>query len=121
LGRSLARPDGRGGAVQGSPTCTIHPKKGASSAQLKSLARISELDARKTALASLKDGAGATVKESELEVERGCLVWSFDIAQVGRRGIQEVQVDAGDGNVHSSQHEGPKAEAADKARNKAKP
>src|SRR5450631_1302043 len=60
--------------------CTIHPKKGASKAELTSLAKVSEDDARKTALASLKDPSKGTVKESELESERGCLVYSFDIA-----------------------------------------
>ena len=99
--------------------CTIHPKKGASKADLKSLAKVSEDDARKTALASLKDPSKGTVKEAELESEHGCLVYSFDIAISGTSGIQEVQVDAGDGKVLSSEHESPKAEAAEKAKDKA--
>lgn len=99
--------------------CTIHPKKGASKADLKSMAKVSEDDARKTALASLKDPSKGTVKEAELESEHGCLVYSFDIAISGTSGIQEVQVDAGDGKVLSSEHESPKAEAAEKAKDKA--
>lgn len=108
------------GIALASPTpCTIHPKKGASKAELKSLAKVSEADARKTALASLKDPSKGTVKESELESEHGCLVYSFDIAISGVSGIQEIQVDAGNGKVLSSEHESPKAEAAEKARDKA--
>ena len=101
--------------------CTIHPTKGASQKDLKTLAKVSEDDARKTALASLKDPSKGTVKESELEAEHGCLVYSFDIAVAGASGIQEIQVDAGDGRVLSSEHEDAKAEAAEKARDKAKP
>lgn len=104
----------------GSP-CTVHPKKGASKAELKSLAKVSEDDARKTALASLKDPSKGTVKQAELEAEHGCLVYSFDIQVAGSSGIQEVQVDAGDGKVLSSVHESPKAEAAEKAKDKAAP
>ena len=99
--------------------CTIHPKKGASKAELKSLAKVSEDDARKTALASLKDPSKGTVKEAELESEHGCLVYSFDIQVTGAKGIQEVQVDAGNGKVLSSEHESPKAEATEKAKDKA--
>jgi hypothetical protein len=102
-------------------SCSIHPKKGASKTELASLARISEGDARNAALGSLKSAAGATVKETELEAEHGCLVWSFDIQLAGKAGIQEIQVDAGNGKILSSEHESPKAEAAEKARDKAKP
>ena len=69
--------------------------------------------------ASFKDSSKATVKEAELEAEHGCLVYSFDIGVAGRTGIQEVQVDAGNGKVLSSKHESPKAEAAEKAKDKA--
>ena len=71
-----------------SPTpCTTHPKKDAAPAELKSLARVSEEDARKAALATLADPSKATVKESELEAEHGCLVYSFDIAVSGATGV----------------------------------
>jgi hypothetical protein len=45
---------------------------------------------------------------------------NFDIAVEGRRGIQEVQVDAGNGKVLSSKHESPKAEAREQAKDKAR-
>lgn len=103
-----------------SAPCSIHPKKGATADELKSLAKISQDEAQKAALATLKDPAKGTVKEVELEAEDGCLVYSFDIVVAGRKGIQEIQVDAGDGKVLSSKHESPKAEAAEKAKDKAK-
>ena len=101
------------------PTCTIHPKKGATKEELASLAKVSQSDAQAAALATFKDASKATVKEVELEAEHGCLIYSFDIAVSGKSGVQEVQVDAGNGKVLSSKHEGPKAEAAEKAKEKA--
>jgi hypothetical protein len=101
--------------------CTIHPKKGASKAQLSALSKVSEADARKAALAFLGNPSGAAVEETELEAEHGCLVWSFDIRLQGKAGVQEIQVDAGDGRILSSAHESPKAEADEKARDRAKP
>src|ERR1700682_2532344 len=101
-------------------TCTIHPKKGATKEELAAMAKVSQADAQKAALATLKDPSKATVKEAELEAEHGCLVYSFDIEVAGKTGVQEVQIDAGDGKVLSSKHEGPKAEAAEKAKDKAR-
>ena len=85
------------------------------------MAKVHQDDAQKAALASLKDSTKATVKEAELEVEHGCLVYSFDVAIEGKSGIRELQVDAGSGKVLSSKHESAKAEAAEKAKDKAKP
>src|SRR5437588_8919595 len=70
--------------LAGPAPCSIHPKKGASKAELESMAKVSPDDARKAALASLQDPSKATVKQSELEAEHGCLVYSFDIAIEGR-------------------------------------
>ncbi len=103
-------------ASAASPTCTIHPKNGATPQQLATMAKVTSGDARKTALATFKDSSKATVKDAELEAEHGCLVYSFDIELAGQRGVQEVQIDAGNGKVVSSKHESPKAEAAEKAK-----
>jgi uncharacterized membrane protein YkoI len=100
--------------------CSLRPQKGANKADLAAMAKVSQDDAQRTALTSLKDSSKATVKEAELEAENGCLVYSFDIAVEGRRGIQEVQVDAGNGKVLSSKHESPKAEAREQAKDKAR-
>ena len=73
--------------------------------------RITKEEATKAALAKVPNG---TVKEAELEKEKGRLVWSFDIASPGSNDITEVQVDANTGNVVSVEKESPKAEAAEK-------
>ena len=101
-------------------TCTIHPKKGAAREELAAMAKVNQADAQKAALATLKDPSKATVKSAELEAERGCLLYSFDIAVAGTAGAQEIQIDAGNGKVLSSRHETPKTEAAEKAKDKAK-
>jgi uncharacterized membrane protein YkoI len=102
------------------PTCTIHPKKGATKEELAGMAKVTQADAQKTALATLKDPSKATVKSAELEAENGCLVYSFDIEVAGKTGVEEIQIDAGNGKVLSNKHESPKAEAAEKAKDKAK-
>ncbi len=101
-----------------SPTCTIHPKKGATKEELASMAKVTQADAQTTALGSFKDPSKATLKEAALEAEHGCLVYSFDIEVAGQKGVQEVQVDAGSGRILSSKHESPKAESAEKAKDK---
>ena len=59
------------------------------------------------------------VTEGELEIERGCLVYSFDIRVPGKSGIDEVMVDPGTGKVLSHTHETPRQEAAEQARDQA--
>ena len=76
-------------------------------AKLHAEAKISEADARATALATVPGGA---VSSSELEKEHGKLIWSFDIAQVGSKNITEVQVDARTGKIVSSKTETPDKE-----------
>ena len=100
--------------------CSIHPKNGATDEELAAMAKVSMADARKAALRSLKDASKAIVEDAELEVEDGCLVYSFDIAIKGKSGVQEIQVDAGTGKVLSSKHESPAAEKAEKAKDKPK-
>ncbi len=103
-------------ASAATPTCTVHPKKGATPQQLATMAKVTSADARKTALATFKNPSKATVKDAELEAEHGCLVYSFDVEVAGVEGVQEVQIDAGNGKVISSEHESPKAEAAERAK-----
>jgi hypothetical protein len=84
---------------------------------LKSQAKISIRQARATALAKVP---GGRVKSSELEREKGKLIYSFDIRPATGTGIEEVQVDAITGEVVSVEHETPKKEAAEK-RHESKP
>jgi DNA-binding beta-propeller fold protein YncE len=76
------------------------------------MAKVTEADARKTALAAIPgDAASKTIAEGELEAENGYLVWSFDIKSKGEQGVSEVLVDAGNGQVLDQSHEGPAKEA----------
>ncbi|HYL02693.1 MAG TPA: PepSY domain-containing protein [Steroidobacteraceae bacterium] len=96
--------------------CSIHPPTGATDAQLAALARLSRAQAEEIALKRIHSHAKKTVQSGELEAERGCLIWSFDIARVGRSGVEEVQVDAGNGRVLSVRHESSRQEAAEAAK-----
>lgn len=91
--------------------CSIHPPKGASSADLKSMARISKSRAQMIALRHVKHAEH--IAEAEVEAEQGCLIWSFDVKQRGRKGIEEVNIDAGNGRVLGTHHESASAEAAE--------
>jgi hypothetical protein len=79
----------------------------ATQAKLHAEAKISEAQARTTALATVP---GGSVSSSELEKEHGKLIWSFDIAQVGSQDITEVQVDAKTGKIVSTKVETPDKE-----------
>lgn len=98
--------------------CSIHPAKGTANLDLPSLAKVKQADAKNTALAKYK-GLSATASEGELEVERNCLIYSFDISLGGKTGIEEVMVDAGTGSIISRKHETPKQEADEVAADKA--
>ncbi len=98
--------------------CSIKPPAGANDAQLSKLATFSKMDAEKVALAKFKAPAKATIASAELEAEHGCLIWSFDVHTAGKSGIQEVNIDAGNGHIISSTHEGPRKEAIEKIEEK---
>jgi hypothetical protein len=83
----------------------------ADDAALRKEARISETQAQEFALKK----APGTVKSSELEKEKGTLVWSFDIANAKGGGITEVLVSAIDGHVVEAKAETAQQEAAEKA------
>jgi uncharacterized membrane protein YkoI len=78
---------------------------------LKSEARIGMTRARATALAKVP---GGRIKSSELEREKGKLIYSFDIRPARGTGIEEVQVDAITGEVVSVEHETPAGEAKER-------
>ena len=84
----------------------------ADNAALLKEAKISEAKAREIALKQ----APGTVKSSELEKEKGTLVWSFDITNAKGGGITEVLVSAIDGHIVETKAETAKAEAAEKAK-----
>jgi hypothetical protein len=97
--------------------CSIHPSKGTPESALPGLTKVTEADAQKAALAGFADSAAAvTVAGSELEVEHGCLIYSFDVRVAGAKGVEEVIVDAGTGKVLSREHETTKQETAEAKR-----
>jgi uncharacterized membrane protein YkoI len=81
-------------------------------AKLRAEAKIDEATARSTALKEVPKG---TVQSSELEREKGKLIYSFDIKVPGKSGIEEVNVDAITGAVVAHEHESPKAEKKEAA------
>lgn len=78
-------------------------------ANLEAKAKVTKAEAQKTALAKVE---GGTVKEAELEEEKGKLIWSFDISKPGTKDITEVNVDAITGKLVSVEIE----KAADEAK-----
>ena len=93
--------------------CSIKAKKLTSKANLTAMAKVSDADARKAALDKV-GAAGATISKGGLEVEDGCLLYSFDVKTPGKSGIDEVWVDATTGQVVGDvKHETPKMEKAE--------
>jgi uncharacterized membrane protein YkoI len=82
--------------------CESEEHDSAKQARLVAQSKISEADARSTALTRAPNG---TIKESELEKEHGKLIWSFDIATPDSKEITEVNVDAIDGSIVSVEKE----------------
>lgn len=82
-------------------------------ADLEKEAKVSEADARATALKEVPNG---TVKSEELEREKGKLIYSYDITVPGKSGIEEVNVNAIDGSVVGK----PKHESAATEKKEAK-
>ncbi len=92
-----------------------------SQAALMREAKIAKAVATKTALDQVP---GGKVRSSELEREKGKLIYSFDIKVAGKSGIEEINVDAMTGAIVAHEHEGPKAEkkeAVQEAREKKAP
>jgi hypothetical protein len=82
-----------------------------------STAKVSEEAARATALAEVPNGK---VESHELEKEHGKLVYSFDIKEPGKSGVQEVNVDAMTGKVLNNHHETTSAEHKEMTKEKQK-
>ena len=92
------------GLLAGGLTACMTEKEGkegkegekATPAKLEAQAKITKAEAQKIALDKVPNG---TIKEGELEKEKGKLLWSFDIATPGTKDITEVQVDAMTGAI----------------------
>jgi len=88
-----------------------------SPSKLKAEAKVTEADARATALAKVPDG---TIKEAELEKEKGKLIWSFDVARPDTKDITEVNVDAITGEIVAVDVETAKDQAKEKGEDEKK-
>jgi hypothetical protein len=86
-------------------------------ADTRAMARVSEADARNTAMERVNT-QGARISSGGLEIEDGCLLYTYDIKVPGRGGAQEVIIDAGTGKVLAVEHESAAKEAAEKAADK---
>ena len=75
-------------------------------------ARVTPDSARRLAVAQVANGV---IDEEEIEEEHGKLVYSFDIKVRGRRGVEEVQIDALSGAMVSHEHETPRQAARERA------
>ena len=81
---------------------------GESQAALMAEAKVTEAQAKATALGKVPQGV---VKSSELEREHGRLIWSFDMTRPSAKGATEIQVDALTGKIVSVKKETPAQEA----------
>lgn len=119
LAVAIAATAGVAGA-QTTGTTKTTPAKGRHSAEkqesqaaLQQEAKISEATARATALREVPNG---TIKSSELEREHGTLIYSFDIVAPGKTGIEEIAVSAINGSIVAREHETPKMEKSEAAK-----
>ncbi|MFQ6089946.1 MAG: PepSY domain-containing protein, partial [Candidatus Bipolaricaulia bacterium] len=74
--------------------CSISAPEDASAQTLAGLAKITASDAEQAALAQFPS---ATVLQTELDSENGCLVYSVELQSAS--GVKDVKVDAGTGQV----------------------
>ena len=112
-GTTMSKSSAKPATQQTSKTKPTHKKE--TQATLQKEAKISEETARATALKQVPNG---TVKSSELEREKGKLIYSFDITVPGKSGVEEVNVNAIDGTVVGKEHESAKTEKKEAAAEK---
>lgn len=79
-------------------------------------AKITEPQAAAIALKAIP---GSSVDKMELEEEDGKFIYSYDLKSPGKKGIDEVHVDAMSGLVVGNVHETPADEKAEAAKEKA--
>jgi uncharacterized membrane protein YkoI len=92
----------------GAATSVVAADKETKQAKLEAKAKIKKAQATEIALKKVPNG---TVKEAELEKEKGKLIWSFDIATPNSKNITEVQVNAKTGKIVSVEVETPADQA----------
>jgi len=78
-------------------------------AKLAAKAKITEAAAAVIALAKVP---GGKIEGVELEEEDGTFIYSYDIKVAGKKGIEEIHVDAMTGAIVKAEHESPSATGA---------
>lgn len=99
-------------AGKAAPEKKAEKAKGEKKESQEALAKEAKITMEQAKAIALKKAPG-TVKESELEREKGKLIYSFDI--VTGKEITEVQVSAIDGSIVAVEKEDMKKEAKEKA------
>src|SRR5262249_28012366 len=89
----------------GMSACSIKPPKGSSREELAHMAKIDVTEAQRLAIASVAPWRVTSTISSEVEVDQGCLVFSFVMRFADKKGVQETVVDAGNGRVLESTFE----------------
>ena len=98
---------------QGRQGITVREEKPGLLAQ----ARIQPDSAMRVAMARIPNG---TLREAEIEIEDGKLVYAFDFSVARKSGVDEVLVDARTGAIASVEHETPATEREEERAEKAK-
>lgn len=96
------------------------PKISKEEATLRATVKVSEDSARAIAL---KVFPGAVVTAAEVEKEKGKVIWSIELTTRGKKGNDEVNIDAMTGKVLAKEHESDAKEAKeakDEAKERAK-
>src|SRR5258705_13547823 len=76
-------------------------------------AKVDEATAAAAARARVPNG---TIRSVELEREKGRLIYSYDFVVDGRKGVEEVNVDAASGKVVATEHESAATERTEAAK-----
>jgi len=75
-------------------------------------AKVDEATAAAAARARVPNG---TIRSVELEREQGRLIYSYDFTVTGKKGVEEVNVDAASGKVVATEHESAATERTEAA------
>lgn len=86
--------------------------------ELLKMAKVKEAEAKKVALSTA--GAGYTIGKGGIEMEDGCLVYSYHVMAPDKKTGTEVFVDAGNGKVLGQEKEGAVRAALEKPIDKTK-
>lgn len=82
----------------------------------KALAKEAKIDEATAAAAARARVPNGTIRGVELEREKGRLIYSYDFTFAGKKGVEEVNVDAVTGTVIATEHESATTERAEAAR-----